>query len=264
MAAIRKQAVSFGDDFEAATADPASDSLLLVGGSNPLLGRTPTATTSRRPNVPGGPLPPKPLTGAGVGAATTSYRPTPATSAGLTFSPALALPVGQPTLRPNHKRSSLLAVGIPHPLLILAGLLVVMLAGFLLLSNAVRWWQTWQDDLTYGRPRTFQLDAWVGHNEQTGQPTHLVAQNVDRQVSIIEYPGGDPTKLRVLVGPHLFGKNDDLTPVKLRLADVNGDGHVDLVATIGNQQIVYINDNGQFRLLRDNERSQVHLPASDS
>jgi hypothetical protein len=138
-----------------------------------------------------------------------------------------------------------------------------MLLGFILLSNAVQWWQTWQDDLAYGRPRIFQVDAWVGHNEQSGQETHLVAQNVDRQVSIIEYPGGDPSKARVLVGPHLFGKNDDLTPVKLKLSDVNGDGHVDMIATIGNQQIIYINEDGQFRLLKPEERSQVHLPPAN-
>ena len=28
------------------------------------------------------------------------------------------------------------------------------------------------DDLHYGRPRTAQLDAWVGHNEAAGTPTH--------------------------------------------------------------------------------------------
>ena len=215
-------------------------------------------TRSRKPNVPnfstpsqstfstvGGVrnlLPPKPLPGTNLG--------------GLLTTGNNAIKVS------NHRRETrgrILALAFPHPLLLIAAMLLIMLFGFLLLSNLVQWWQNWQDDLNYGRPRTFQMDGWVGHNEQGSHPSHFIAQNLDNQVSIIEYPGGDPNKARVLVGPHLFGKGDELLPIRIRLADVNGDGHVDLIATIGDQNIIYINDNGQFRLIRSDERSMIKL-----
>ena len=232
----------------------ASDAGAEVASSN-----SPNPNRARRPNVPGfSPNQPVYNTMGGV-SHLTPPRPLPGTGGRAVPSATrtgLALPPGR-----RARRNPLLAVSVPHPLVLVAFMLAVMLLGFLLLSNLVQWWQTWQDDLTYGRPRTFQLDAWVGHNEQGNHPTHLIAQNLDRQISIIEYPGGDPSKARVLVGPHLFGKGDELAPVKLRLVDVNGDNHVDLVATIGGQHIVYINENGQFRLLRADERLQINLSA---
>src|SRR5215217_767946 len=45
------------------------------------------------------------------------------------------------------------------------------------------------DDFRYGRPRTTQLDAFVGHEETSGQPTHLLAINLNRQATILELPG---------------------------------------------------------------------------
>src|SRR3954452_20519411 len=67
------------------------------------------------------------------------------------------------------------------------------------------------DDLRYGRPRTTQLDAFVGHEETNGQPTHLMAINLNRQVMVIELPGGEAAKARTLSGPYLFGVNEELT-----------------------------------------------------
>src|SRR4051812_11295394 len=77
------------------------------------------------------------------------------------------------------------------------------------------------DDLRYGRPRTTQLDAFVGHEEAHGQPTHMLALNLNRQVSVIELPGGDATKMRTITGPYLFGADEDLTPLLLSLRDMD-------------------------------------------
>lgn len=247
MAALNTAVADFDDALVASGFDAG------VASSNPSV-----LNRARRPNVPG--FFPNPPVYTSIGGVSRAAPPRPLPGIGVRTVPVspgtgLALP-GR-----RSRRNPLLAVAVPHPLVLVAFMLAVMLLGFLLLSNLVQWWQTWQDDLTYGRPRTSQLDAWVGHNEQGNHPTHLIAQNLDRQISIIEYPGGDPNKARVLVGPHLFGKGDELAPVKLRLIDVNGDNHVDLVATIGGQHIIYINENGQFRLLRADERTQVNLPA---
>ena len=56
-------------------------------------------------------------------------------------------------------------------------LMLVMLLGFVLISALVNWWQVYQDDQHYGRPRTFQVDQRVGHNDDqtpiVGQPRRM-------------------------------------------------------------------------------------------
>ncbi|NWJ44683.1 MAG: hypothetical protein HXX08_02275 [Chloroflexi bacterium] len=129
---------------------------------------------------------------------------------------------------------------------VIGGLVAISML-ILLVTTVIGWWNIWQDDMTYGRPRTMQLSGWVGHNEQTGEPTNFIAQNINGEVNIYEIPGGDTSKMTVIKGPRLFGKNADLTPVKIRLEDVNTDGHVDLIATVDGSELVYINDSGKFR-----------------
>lgn len=141
--------------------------------------------------------------------------------------------------------------------LIGVGLLAVLIFSYLIVSFAVNTWQTWQDDLTYGRPRLTRLEANVGHNEVAGVKTMFIAQNLHGQLSIIEFPGGDPSKTRVIVGPRLYGKEKDLIPVKLETRDVNADGQADLIATADEQQLIYINDNGNFRPINDLEHAKL-------
>jgi len=113
------------------------------------------------------------------------------------------------------------------------------------------------DDLRYGRPRTTQIDAFVGHEEASGQPTHLMAINLNRQVMLIELPGGDAAKARTLSGPYLFGANEELTPLQLHLQDLDGDGKPDLLLDIRQEQLVYLNRDGAFRLPTPEEQSAL-------
>lgn len=140
------------------------------------------------------------------------------------------------------------------------GLLILCM--FVILQLLLGRGQTWFDDLRYGRPRTMQVSAYVGHNEHPGQPTHFVAMNLNRRVVVIELPGGDSTKARTLQGPYLFGANEDLTPVLLRVQDVNDDTKGDLVIAVKNEEIIYINSGESFRLINDAERQQL-LGAQD-
>lgn len=135
-----------------------------------------------------------------------------------------------------------------HSLLYAVALLLAAITIYLAVSQALGWVQVFFDDLRYGRPRTTQLAAFVGHGEASGQPTHLIAVNLSRQVMIIELPGGDPGAARTISGPYLVGANEDLTPLALNLRDYDADGHVDLVLNIRNEQIVYLNKNGMFRV----------------
>ena len=134
--------------------------------------------------------------------------------------------------------------------LLLCGAALVLVANSLLSWGHIR-----LDDLHYGRPRTMQLSAVVGHNDGSGTPTQLIAMNLNWRVVVIEIPGGDITKTRTMAGPYLFGANEDLTPVTLRLAYVNADREPDLIVSAKREEIIYINENGSFRLINDAERA---------
>ncbi len=146
------------------------------------------------------------------------------------------------------------------PLLALLLGMVVTVALIVSFSAIGNWWQVHQDDVTYGRPRTFQINAVVGHNDSPSNPSHFVFMNLNRHIVIIELPGGDPSHARIYSGPTLFGNGQDLTPVTAEFVDVNGDGKPDMIVKIQDQRLVYINDGTQFRPQRPGE--QVNLPQS--
>jgi len=79
--------------------------------------------------------------------------------------------------------------------------LLLLLLGYLLLTPVFTWGQRRLDDLRYGFPRATHLDGFVGHGEESGDPTHLMALNLRRQISILELPGGDPTKRHCQLNP---------------------------------------------------------------
>ncbi len=144
-----------------------------------------------------------------------------------------------------------------HPLLYLGLGMVLMLTLWMVLSALLGWFTTTLDDIHYGRPRTYQVDAWVGHNEQTGMPSHFIAINLHKHIEIIEIAGGDPAHTRIYSGPELYGADDDLAPVTLSFVDVNGDHKPDMLITFRATRIVFINDHGGFRPLLPSERPQV-------
>src|SRR5260370_16503988 len=144
-----------------------------------------------------------------------------------------------------------------HGLAIL-GLGMVFMLALVVCGNAVStWWTIHQDDSTYGRPRTFQIDQVVGHNDSTENPSHFEAINLNRHVLVIELPGGDSSKARIYNITTLFGNGQELTPVTIRFKDVNNDGLLDMAVHMQEQTIVFINENGQFRPLKPTEH--VHL-----
>jgi hypothetical protein len=120
-------------------------------------------------------------------------------------------------------------------------MLVIVIAG----SGLVGWVQTSWDDLHYGRPRTFQMDAFVGH--ETGRvPSHFIALNLQGQIEIIELPGGDPTRARMYVGPRIYGEGSDLVPVRLRFVEGAQPHHPDMLILFQNTQVVFHNAHGTF------------------
>lgn len=135
--------------------------------------------------------------------------------------------------------------------------LLALLAIYAIMGNVMGWGQSRLDDLRYGATRTFQVDEVVGHDDGAGTPTHFIAMNLNRQVLVIEIPGGDAGKIRTLTGPYLFGAGEDQTPVKLRFDDLNRDGSKDLIVNVKNEEIVYVNREGQFQPISPEERLKL-------
>lgn len=130
----------------------------------------------------------------------------------------------------------------------------IMVLGWILLGAVSSWWQTTWDTFHYGYPRTYQTDAVVGHDDSAANPSHFIAINLRSHIEIIEFPGGDATKARVYIGPTLIGQGQDLAPVTLIFKDVNGDGKLDMIVSVGENTFVYINDAGGFRPAKPGEQ----------
>lgn len=124
--------------------------------------------------------------------------------------------------------------------------MMIMILGWVALSAVGSWWQTTLDDWHYGRPRTFQIDAVVGHHDSAQNPSHFMAMNLKRHIIIIEIPGGDVSKSIVYSGPTLLGPGQDLTPVTLSFQDVNHDGKPDMLVNVQGNQFIFLNENGSF------------------
>jgi hypothetical protein len=131
--------------------------------------------------------------------------------------------------------------------------MVAMLSLWVLGSMLLTWWKVTQDDWHYGRPRTFQVDQRVGHNDE-GTPSHFLAMNLNRRIEIIEFPGGDATHAKVYFAMTLVGNGEDLAVATLSFKDLNGDGKLDMIVSVGDTHYAFINDSGQFRPLKPGEQ----------
>lgn len=146
-----------------------------------------------------------------------------------------------------------------HPYFFLGIGMVAMLVLWMLLTMAASWWSVTWDNLHYGYPRTYQVDAVVGHNDSASNPSHFIAINLNGRIEIIEFPGGDGSKARIYIGPQLYGNGENLIPVTLSFVDVSGNHLPDMILHFQNTQIVFINENGGFRPATSSE-----LPAIEN
>lgn len=169
--------------------------------------------------------------------------------------PATGRGVASKAIAPSMSKGVRYARRFPLVAIILGMAMMALLA--FTISSVGSWWQMHQQDITYGRPRTFQVDTVVGHNDSATNPSHFIFLNLNRHVIIIEMPGGDSSKARIYNGPTLFGDGQDLTPVTAEFKDVNGDGKPDMVVHIQDQTLVYLNNGTQFVPLQPGQ--QVNL-----
>lgn len=176
--------------------------------------------------------------------------------------PTVQRQAAQTMAQPMAKQAQGEKVVEARAVMVIAGGVALLVALYAVISAAIDWTQVKMNDLQYGRPRTMQMDAYVGHGETDGVPSHFVAMNLNRRVTILEMPGGDSTKVNTIVGPYLFGQGEDLTPVTLSSSDLNGDGIADLMVSVKNEQLLYLNDGSSFRLATPEERLAIEKAAS--
>ncbi len=135
----------------------------------------------------------------------------------------------------------------PHWLVIFGTGMLVMILLVIAINEIGSAWQAYQLDATYGMPRTYQTDAVVGHNgDNAAHPSHFTFENLHGKIIITELPAGDPAKAIVYAGPPIIGDSAESVPVTGSFADRNGDGKLDMLVQVVNQQFVYLNTGTKF------------------
>ena len=86
--------------------------------------------------------------------------------------------------------------------------MVVMVLGWIVLSSLSQWWQSQQDTLRYGYPRTFQVDADVKH----GGRSHFTVENLNGHILIMEIQPSNLAKTHLYSGPVFSGAGADEQP----------------------------------------------------
>jgi len=137
-----------------------------------------------------------------------------------------------------------------HPLVWFGFFIFIMIIGWIAISALGNVWQSKQDDWQFGQhPRTYQTDAVVGHSDSSTSPSHFIALNLNGQIIIIELPGGNAAKARSYTITTVQG-NEGNPPVKVNFQDLNADGKLDMIVTIGDPgssfTVMLFNDGTQF------------------
>ncbi len=131
-----------------------------------------------------------------------------------------------------------------HWSLILGIGMALMLGLYLGLSWLMSWWVNHQLDATYGMPRTYQVDAVVGHEDSVVNPSHFIFLNLNGHIEIIELPGGNAAKGKIYVGPTLFSDNASLVPVTGEFKNVGGTE--EMLVYIQDKTLIYVSDGTKF------------------
>src|SRR5947209_720156 len=129
-----------------------------------------------------------------------------------------------------------------HWLFWLGSIFCIMLVGWTVFTALSGLIQTKRNDLLYGNPRTFQLDANVGHY---GRVSHFTSLNLNGYIEIFETQEGHPEVAHIYTPTTL--RVNPLDPVLLTFQDVNGDGKPDMIITAPSFQEVMFNNGTVFQ-----------------
>lgn len=141
---------------------------------------------------------------------------------------------------PTHQRRF-------HWLFFVGLALLVMVAGWIALTLLGTWWQTKQLDWKYGNPRTFQTEQFVGHADSPAHPNHFIAVNIGGTIEVVELNTTNPKTDHVYV---ITTISDSTTPVTVSFHDLNHDGKVDMLVTVGETNpytVIFLNNGSVFQ-----------------
>ena len=153
--------------------------------------------------------------------------------------------------------------GKVHWLLPLGIGMIAMLVLWELGSIVLAWGIARYEDFQYGNPRTYQVNAVVGHGgDSVEHPSHFIAVNLNRQAIVVEFPAGNPAGAESYVVPYyILGSGADQVPVTLEFRDVTGHGKLDMIIHIHlqsqDQTFVFVNDGTKFR--PPTSKDNIHL-----
>jgi hypothetical protein len=94
----------------------------------------------------------------------------------------------------------------------------------------------------------YSTDQAVGIDDSQSHPSHFIFENLDGQVLIIFFPGGDATHAKIYIGPQIFGQDATSLSVTGEFK-ADSSGRLDMIVHVGSsQQILYINTGTDFKL----------------
>ena len=131
----------------------------------------------------------------------------------------------------------------PHWLLFIGLAIFIMLIGWTGLNALGSFIHDRQNDIAYGFPRTYQIDANVGH---FGRMSHFICLNLDGEIEVIELQQGHPEASKVYV-ILVLPADQDHVPVTISFQDINGDGKVDALVHVGSTEIPLYNNGTSFQ-----------------
>jgi hypothetical protein len=82
-----------------------------------------------------------------------------------------------------------------HPMVFVGVGFTVSVLLWVGVTQALNWGNKVLNGLRYGYPRTFQIDAVVGHQDSASAPSHFLAINLRGQVEVVEWPVATPRML---------------------------------------------------------------------
>jgi hypothetical protein len=134
--------------------------------------------------------------------------------------------------------------------------LLALAAIILLVSRTLTWGQHTLDDLRYGYPRINSTTGYAFKGDSSERPTLTLALNLHGQVQVLVFPASDIERMYRLEGPYLFGDSGKEVP-NIEMRDVNQDNMQDLILTVMGEAVVYLNQDGNFRLITPHEREML-------
>jgi len=113
-------------------------------------------------------------------------------------------------------------------------------------------YQNWQQGVQYGYPRTFQVNADVGH----GGTEHFIALNSQGTIEVLEIPTilAPTVQPRLYVITKLVGQGADLIPATVSFSPMRSVKRLDMQVTVYNGQIPTV-----YMLFNDGTKFIAHL-----